>query len=74
HQPVRDFAYQLISTLLRASDDRIRIVFPLVLEATGKVFFKYLVDLVQRCGHDQSLQYFGSSHQKIEMSHKIYQD
>ncbi|NET45742.1 hypothetical protein [Okeania sp. SIO2B3] len=74
HQPVRDFVYQLISALLRASDDRIRIIFPLVLEATAKVFFKYLVDLVQRCGYDQSLQYFASSHQEIEMNHNIHQD
>jgi len=74
HQPVRDFVYQLIGDLLRASDDRIRIIFPLVLEATGKVFFKYLVDLVRRCDYNQSLRYFGSFHQKIEMNHNIYQD
>lgn len=73
-QPVRDFVYQLIGDLLSVTDDRIRIIFPLVLEATGKAFFKYLVDLVQRCGYDHSLQYFGSYHQKIEMSHNLYQD
>ncbi|GGA16054.1 hypothetical protein [Okeania sp. KiyG1] len=74
HQPVRDFAYGLIGDLLYISDDRIRIIFPLVLEATAKVFFKYLVDLVQRCGYNQSLQYFGTYHQEIEMNHNIHQD
>lgn len=74
HQPVRDFVYELISDILRASDDRIRIIFPLVLEAIGKVFFKYLVALVQRCGYNQSLRYFASFHQEIEMNHNIYQD
>lgn len=71
HQPVRDFVYQLMSELLRARDDRVRIIFPLVLEATGTVFFKHLVGLVQRSGYDQSLRYFASSHQEIEMDHNI---
>nr|WP_293106996.1 hypothetical protein [Okeania sp. SIO2F4] len=74
HQPVRDFVYQLIGALLRVSDDRIRIIFPLVLESTGKVFFKHLVPLVDRCGYNQSLRYFASFHQEIEMNHNIYQD
>lgn len=59
---------------MRASDDRIRIIFPLVLEAIGKVFLKHLVPLVVRCGYNQSLRYFASFHQEIEMNHNIYQD
>ncbi|MDJ0571594.1 MAG: hypothetical protein QNJ53_21465 [Pleurocapsa sp. MO_192.B19] len=74
HQPVRDFVYQLMSELLRASDDRVRIIFPLILEATGTVFFKHLVGLVQRSGYDQTLRYFATSHQEIEVNHTIYND
>lgn len=74
HQPVRDFVYQLMSDLFHASDDRIRIILPLVLEATGTVFFKHLVGIVRRSGYDQSLRYFSSSHQKVEIGHDIYKD
>lgn len=74
HQPVRDFAYELTSYLFNISDDRVRIVFPLVLEATGVAFFKSIVGLVRRSGYDESLRYFGSCHQKAEMSHNMYKD
>ncbi|NES73240.1 MAG: hypothetical protein F6K24_52655 [Okeania sp. SIO2D1] len=40
HQPVRDFVYQLIGDLLHINDDRIRIIFPLVLELIYKVNLK----------------------------------
>lgn len=74
HQPVRDVVYQLINELLSAKDDRVRIIFPLVLEATGAVFFKHIVALVQSLGYDQSLRYFASSHQEIEENHVIYSE
>lgn len=74
HQPVRDLVYQLTSNLWRVSDDRVRIIFPLALEATGIVFFKHIAGLVQRAGYDKSLRYFGSSHQEAEINHTIYED
>ncbi len=40
----RDAAYALTSEVFRATDDRIRIVLLLVLEATGHVFFTSVVD------------------------------
>lgn len=74
HRPTRDFSYALISEILGARDDRLRLLFPLVLEAAGSVFFERVVGLVERSGQGSQLRYFAASHQQVEKSHDIFTD
>ena len=74
HQPVRDIVYMLMAQLLRADDDRVRIVFPLVLEAAGSVFFKRVVGLLRRADYQRPLRYFARSHQEVEEEHDIFSE
>jgi hypothetical protein len=72
HRPTRDFSYQMISEILDASDDRIRLLFPLILEAAGALFFPRIVDLIRRSGYEGQLQYFARSHQEVEANHEMF--
>src|SRR6185312_10890845 len=47
----RDAAYQLITEVYRATDDRLRIVLVLVLESTGHVFFGRTATLTNAATH-----------------------
>jgi hypothetical protein len=72
HRVTRDVSYELVAAILEATDDRVRIVGPLVLEALGSVFFPRVVGLVDRAGLRDRLQYFARSHQQIEADHDIF--
>lgn len=72
HQPTRDFSYELLAELLHTSDDRVRVVFPLILEATGSIFFFRVIDLLERAGFRGRLRYFARSHQQVEAEHDIF--
>jgi hypothetical protein len=74
HRPTRDFSYLLLSEILTAGDDRLRLLFPLVLEAAGAVFFERVVGLVKRSGYQGRLRYFAPSHQQVESAHEIFSD
>ncbi|WP_106092060.1 iron-containing redox enzyme family protein [Enhygromyxa salina] len=74
HRPIRDMVYRLMSELLGASDDRVKIVFPLVLEAAGSIFFASMVDLVKRADYDHALRYFARSHQAAEEAHEVFSE
>lgn len=74
HRVTRDVTYGLIGQLLRAEDDRVRVVFPLVLEAAGSLFFRRVVALLHRAGFDRPLRYFARSHQEAEEEHDIFSD
>ena len=71
HQTTRDVTYGLIGELLRATDDRVRLVFPLVLEATASVFFPYVTNLLARAAGPRLL-YFGHTHLDAEAGHDLY--
>ena len=72
HQATRDVTYSLMSELLRADDDRVRMVFPLVLEATAAVFFPYVSNLLARAAGPRLL-YFGDTHRDAEAAHELYE-
>ncbi len=74
HQITRDVTYSLIAELLRAQDDRVRVVFPLVLEAAAAVFFPYVVSLLARSKTELPLLYFGGMHQDAEAGHELFGD
>ena len=72
HELTRDVSYELIAEILHATDDRVRIVIPLVLEAIGSVFFPRVVDLLERAAFGLRLRYFARSHQQVEEQHDMF--
>jgi len=72
HELTRDVSYELVAELLRATDDRVRVAFPLVLEALGSVYFPRVVRLLERAGTGEKLRYFARSHQEVEENHDVF--
>jgi hypothetical protein len=70
----RDTPYQLISEVFRASDDRVRVVIPMVLEAAGHPFFCRVFRFFERAGVSSELKYFALSHWQVEEGHEMLQD
>ena len=73
HAQTRDAAYQLVSEVFRASDDRVRIALVLCLESAGHVFFERIADYVHRHGATDRLRYFSSSHLAVEKEHELFE-
>jgi hypothetical protein len=69
----RDAAYQLISEVYRATDDRLRIVLVLVLESTGHVFFGRTAVLTNALQSATKLKYFSDYHLHIEEAHEMFE-
>jgi hypothetical protein len=70
----RDAAYQLITEVYRAADDRLRIVLVLVLESTGHVFFGRTAVLTNAAVQNpQKLKYFSDFHLHIEQAHEVFE-
>lgn len=74
HRFTRDMVYRLMRQLLAATDDAVRLAFPLVLESAGTVYFDPTVGLAQRTGWDSRLRYFARSHQAAEEAHQVFSD
>ena len=74
HQVTRDVTYALISESIHATDDRVRLVLPLVLEAAGSLFFPRVVTLLERAGYSGGLRYFARSHQEVEAGHDMFSE
>lgn len=68
----RDTSYAIASEIYRASDDRIRLVIPLVLEATGHVFFSRAYHFFNRAGYTERLKYFSKEHFQAELDHEMF--
>lgn len=73
-RPTRDTSYRLLSEVFRASDDRVRVVIPLVLEAAGHPFFRRVFHFFERAGVGSGLKYFALSHWQVEAGHEMLQD
>jgi hypothetical protein len=73
-RPTRDTSYQLISEVFRASDDRVRVVIPMVLEAAGHPFFRRVFRFFENAGVQAELKYFALSHWQVEEGHEMLQD
>jgi hypothetical protein len=71
HRVTRDVCYALIAELLETQDDRVRMVFPLVLEAAGSTFFGRVIDVLSRARYTGELRYFARSHQDVEAAHDM---
>ena len=75
HQrPTRDTSYRLIAEVFRATDDRVRVVIPMVLEAAGHPFFSRVFRFFENAGVRADLKYFALSHWQVEESHEMLQD
>lgn len=72
HERTRDVGYALVSEVFRASDDRLRIALPLVLEASGHVVFSKMADYLERVGYARPLAYFSRKHLDVELSHELF--
>lgn len=68
----RDTSYEIASEIYRASDDRIRLVIPLVLEAAGHVFFSRAYHFFDRAGYTEHLKYFSREHFQAELDHEMF--
>ncbi|MEJ7731394.1 MAG: hypothetical protein WKG00_19530 [Polyangiaceae bacterium] len=73
HMITRDVSYELISEAWNATDDRVRIVLVLVLEATGHVMFRKVSQYLERMGFDRKLKYFSKGHLDVELDHEIFE-
>lgn len=69
----RDASFEIMSEIFRASDDRIRLIIPLTLEATGHVFFSRVYQFFARTGYQGKLKYFSQEHFQIENAHEMYE-
>ena len=74
HRVTRDTSYRLISEVFRASDDRVRVVVPIVLEAAGHPFFSRVFRFFENAGIDSPLKYFALSHWQVEQGHEMLQE
>lgn len=74
HRPTRDLSYAVLSEVLAARDDRVRLAVPLVLEAVGSTFFYRVNELLERAGFDRPLKYFARSHEQVESDHDMFTD
>lgn len=74
HLATRDVAYELISEVFLATDDRVRIVLVLVLEATGHIMFTKMSEYLERIEFDRELKYFSRKHLDVELAHELFDD
>jgi hypothetical protein len=74
HRVTRDTSYRLVSEVFRASDDRVRVVVPMVLEAAGHPFFSRVFRFFENAGVDSPLKYFALSHWQVEEGHEMLQE
>ncbi len=68
----RDTSYAIAAEIYRASDDRIRLVIPLVLEAAGHIFFSRAYHFFNRAGYTDRLKYFSEEHFQAELDHEMF--
>ena len=69
----RDTAFEIISEIYRASDDRVRFVIPFVLEAAGSVFFSRVFHYFERSRYQGKLKYFSKDHFQVEQAHDLHE-
>lgn len=73
HRVTRDTSYRLVSEVFRASDDRVRVVVPMMLEAAGHPFFSRVFRFFENSGVDSPLKYFALAHWQVEEGHEMLQ-
>jgi hypothetical protein len=72
YEVTRDASFEIISEIFQASDDRVRLVIPLALEAMGNPFFSRVHQFFKRSGFKGQLRYFSKEHFLIEQSHEMF--
>ena len=70
----RDASFEIVSEIYRATDDRVRLVIPLALEAAGHVFFSRVFHFFSRTGYSGQLKYFSKEHFEVEKDHELFED
>ena len=72
HEATRDASYAIISEVLAARDDRVRLTLLLILEATSEVFSSRIGRYLARADHENPLYYFARTHHDREMGHELF--
>ena len=73
HVLTRDVAYAQICKVLGAKYDHTRLAVALSLEAIGSECFGRAIDLLERIGASEGLEYFARKHQAIEQGHQVFE-
>lgn len=74
HEATRDASYAIVSEVLAAHDDHVRLTLLLVLEATSAVFASRIGDYLAQANYQGPLYYFSRIHHDREMSHELFDD
>jgi hypothetical protein len=74
YEVTRDASFEIVSEIFQATDDRVRLVIPLALEAMGHPFFSRVHKFFGRSGFKGQLRYFSKEHFLIEQSHEMFKD
>lgn len=74
HEATRDASYAIVSEVLTARDDRVRLTLLLVLEATSDVFASRIGEFLGQASYEGPLYYFSRTHHDREMSHEMFDD
>jgi hypothetical protein len=72
HAVARTVGYRIVSEILSARDDRIRLAVVLSLEAVGREFFVRVSSLAARLGLADGLQYCSGKHLAAELGHGVF--
>jgi hypothetical protein len=69
----RELTYNIASKVFQGSDHQ-KVLFILVLESTGHVFFANVAQFAKQHGQDSQLKYFSSHHLTVEQNHEIFEE
>jgi hypothetical protein len=72
HAVIRELTYRQLADAIHSKDDRVRLALVLALESAGQLFFGKVIELLDRLGMSDRLQYFGHKHQDVEQSHEVF--
>jgi hypothetical protein len=72
--PARRAIYRMIGYALDHQDPVLRATLVTIFEATGTVFFRHTIKLMQRLQLDDKLGYFGLPHYEDEVNHSVKMD
>lgn len=73
-QPIRDATWALAAEVFRMTDDRLRVVYVMVVESASHLFFERVARHVDESGHAEKLKFFSRSHLDVEEHHDIFEN
>lgn len=71
-QETRLASYEMMTEILNLTDDRMRVIILLTMEAAGHVFFGGVSETVHRLGGSERLKYLSRFHLDVEQNHAMF--